>query len=67
VERVRYIEESSPVRVSPPREIIYIEDDGGLIPRRTPRYEEDYYTDYDSQEDYVPRRCVENVHVLSSR
>jgi hypothetical protein len=66
VERVRYIEESPPVRVSPPRETIYIEDEGPMRPRRASRYEEDYYTDYDSEGDYVPRRCVEHVHGLGS-
>jgi hypothetical protein len=66
VERVHYIEESPPVRVSPPRETIYIEEDGGMKPHRASRYEEDYYTDYDSEEDYVPTRCVEHVHGLRS-
>ena len=66
VERVRYIEESPPGRVSPPRETIFIEDDGGMRPLRASRYEEDYYTDYDSEEDYVPRRYVEHVHGLRS-
>ena len=57
VERIRYVEEKPPLQVSPARETIYIEDKRDLRRRRASRYEEDYYyTDYDSEEDYIPRR-----------
>lgn len=58
VERVRYVEESPPLRVSPTRKVICIEDnrDSRRRRRRDSRYEEDYYTDYESEEDYIPRR-----------
>ena len=58
IERVRYVNESPPLRVSPPREILYIDEDRDLRRRRASRYEEDYYTDYGSEEDYIPRRWV---------
>lgn len=43
-----------PLRVSPPREMIYIEDDRDLIRRRSSRFEEDQYVDYDSDVEYIP-------------
>lgn len=57
VERVRYIRESPP-RASPPRETIYVDDNEGWRGRRPSRYEDDYYTEYDSEVEYVPRRSV---------
>jgi hypothetical protein len=67
VERVRYIEESPPPRPSPPRQTIYIEEDRALRPRRASRYEEGYFTEYDSEEEYIPRKCVIHVSHLSCR
>ena len=58
VERVRYIHESPPPRVSPPRETIYVDDDEGWRGRRASRYEDDYYAEYDSEAEYGPRRSV---------
>jgi hypothetical protein len=55
-ERVRYVDESPPLRVSPPGETIYIDDDRDLRRKRASRFDEDYYTDYESEEDYLPRR-----------
>lgn len=65
MERVRYIEESPPLRVSPPRETIYIDNDRGLRRRRVSRYEEEYLTDNDSEVEYIPRRQVDNFPVLA--
>ncbi len=67
VERVRYIDESPRLRVSPPRETIYIDDDRDLRRYRSSRYEEDYYTDYDTEEDYIPRRWVNLLSDLTTR
>ncbi|KAF7511433.1 hypothetical protein GJ744_004622 [Endocarpon pusillum] len=59
VERIRYIEEEPPLRVSPTRETIYIKDNRDLRRPRASRYEEDYYyTEYDSEEDYIPIRRI---------
>lgn len=60
VERVRYIEEIPARRPTPPREIIYIEDDHDFERHPPPRFEDDSYTtEYDTEEDYVPRRSVD--------
>lgn len=56
IERVRYIEESPPRRVSPPRKTIYIEEERVWRGGRASRYEDDDHTEYDSEVDYVPRR-----------
>lgn len=55
-----------PLRVSPPREMIYIEDDRDLIRRRSSRFEEDQYVDYDSDVEYIPRRLVNTLPLLPS-
>jgi hypothetical protein len=57
VERVRYIDGTSPLRVSPPRETIYIHERPAGRRRRASRFEEDYLTEDDSdEEDFLPRR-----------
>jgi hypothetical protein len=58
VERVRYISESPHRRVTSPRETIYIEDNRDWRGRRASRHEDDYYTEYDSEAEYIPRRLA---------
>lgn len=58
VQRQRFVEGIPPLRASHARGAIYIDEEQDLRRRRASRYDEDYDTAYDSEEEYVPRRFV---------